>query len=87
MKEFEQLALEVYKAFLDEGSSLAAAEVIKEFMEDRCDGCERIYPEDAYEHVLDNPPDPPYMLMTVGQLKSLKDVEDAAKVLLRRATE
>jgi len=84
LKEFEKLALEVYKAFLDTGSSLEAAEVIEEFMEERCDACERIYPEDAYEHVMDNPPDPPWMLMTVGQLR---DVKEETKVLVRRDPE
>lgn len=26
-----------------------------------CDSCERIDPEDAYDHVCENPPDPPWM--------------------------
>lgn len=87
MNEFEELALEVYKEFLDTGSSLEAAKVVKTFIEERCDDCERLRPEDAYEHVMDNPPDPPYMLMTVSQLKALDNVEEKAKVLLRRTTE
>lgn len=87
MNEFEELALEVYKEFLDTGSSLEAAKVVKTFIEERCDDCDRIRKEDAYDHVMDNPPEPMYTIMTVRQLKALKDIDEKAKVLLRRATE
>jgi len=66
---------------------LEAAKVIKEFMDDRCCDCDRIRREDAYEHVMDNPPEPMYTIMTVRQLRSLENVDEKAKVLLRRTTE